>query len=746
MLLIWLAGSPVAKNIIVNNSREWIGRDVTIGSLWINPFIGSVSISDFTCSENSDMRPNLPDSLQNNSFIRFRKLYVSCNLLQLIGKDLHIRHVKLEDFEGQVLKQDTIFNFTDIINLFSPEDSIAQVSDSTPQAWRVRLEDIRLINGSMVYYDLKSKQLQAIGDINLNIPGLYFGNEQSDAGLSLSLPDNGGQIKLFAAYNIATNKYSLLFKLNAIDTNQLLPFIQNKLNIRSLDAMMDGQIFASGDLNDLLGVKIRGNIQLEGLDMRDMEKQTIAGIDSLAVCINHIEPKNMDISLDSIMIDGLRINYLRDMEYTTLSRLSGTEETTEPDEQLPEEITDTIDMSEYEEMPDTLKPAKQTLKLHIGKLNLKNSSIHYEDKTLFSKFNYDITAIKARGQNLTLNGNNDLRISAHLPNGGSLRANWKGSLDIERNDARIVATLENVQLADLSPLVEYMFAHPVEGGSMTLMSDNLIRQGRLEGNNIINILGLDLGRKQRHSKAAYRSVPLKLGIKLMTDINGKININLPIHGNINSPKFKLRNIIGKAISNVFIKAVAAPFVALANANNIKQDDLTKMEIDMLVPDFTLNQYQKLDILASLMEQQPEIRLVMRQQFNLAQAIETQAVFNLKKEYYTKDKDELEERLSLVDIENIKQIKSNNGDFVNFSRNLTGNRGSVNKMAVSYYSEDSIRNLVLQHADRHNRHLLRYMTEQKHIDKERIIVTTATEQELQNCKTEPLYTIEANIEE
>ena len=708
MLLIWLAGSPVAKNIIVNNSREWIGRDVTIGSLWINPFIGSVSIRDFTCSENSDMRPDLPDSLQNNSFIRFRKLYVSCNLLQLIGKDLHIRHVKLEDFEGQVLKQDTIFNFTDIINLFSPEDSIAQVHDSTPQAWRVRLEDIRLINGSMVY--------------------------------------NGGQIKLFAAYNIATNKYSLFFKLNAIDTNQLLPFIQNKLNIRSLDAMMDGQIFASGDLNDLLGVKIRGNIQLEGLDMRDMDKQTIAGIDSLAVCINHIEPKNMDISLDSIMIDGLRINYLRDMEYTTLSRLSGTEETTELDEQLPEEITDTIDMSEYEEMPDTLKPAKQTVKLHIGKLNLKNSSIHYEDKTLFSKFNYDITAIKARGQNLTLNGNNDLRISAHLPNGGSLRANWKGSLDIERNDARIVATLENVQLADLSPFVEYMFAHPVEGGSMTLMSDNLIRQGRLEGNNIINILGLDLGRKQRHSKAAYRSVPLKLGIKLMTDINGKININLPIHGNINSPKFKLRNIIGKAISNVFIKAVAAPFVALANANNIKQDDLTKMEIDMLVPDFTLSQYQKLDILASLMEQQPEIRLVMRQQFNLAQAIETQAVFNLKKEYYTKDKDELEERLSLVDIENIKQIKSNNGDFVNFSRNLTGNRGSVNKMAVSYYSEDSIRNLVLQHADRHNRHLLRYMTEQKHIDKERIIVTTATEQELQNCKTEPLYTIEAKIEE
>ena len=746
MLLIWLVGSPIAKNIIEKNSEQWFGREVTIGSIQINPFVGSVNIEDFRCSENNDMRLSMPDSLQDNYFVKFNKLYVSCNLIQLLFKDLHIRHIKLEDFEGEILKQDTAFNFTDIIARFSSKDSVEQPRDSSQSSWKIRLDDISLLNGNMTYIDLKTKQIQTIENINLIIPGLYFGNKQSDAGLSLDLPDNGGHINMFAAYNIATNNYSLTFDLEAINTNLFLPFLQKKVNIRSLDAMMDGRLFASGNLNNLLGVKIKGNLMLEGLDMRNMDKETIAEIDSLAVNINHIEPQTMNISLDSIMIDGLRINYLREKDYTTLSRLLGVNDTTEFEDPLPEELKDTIDLTEYEDTIDSAQPAKAPLKLHIGKLNLKNSNIHYEDRTLFSKFNYDITAIRARGRELTLNGNNNLMISAHLPNGGSLRANWKGGLDVERSNARIVATLENVQLEDLSPFTEYMFAYPVKNGSMSLTSDNSIRQGHLNSNNIIDILNLDLGRKQRHSKAAYQSVPLKLGTKLMTDINGKININLPIHGNINSPKFKLRKIIGKAISNVFIKATAAPFVAIAHAHNIKQDNLTEMDIDMLIPDLTLSQYQKLGILASLMEQQPDVELIMSQQFNLSEAIERQAVFNLKKEYYTKDKDELEERLSLVDIENIKQIKSTNGDFSNFAKGLTGMHGSINKMAVNYYTEDSIRNQVLHRADRHNRFVFRYLTEQKGIDKNRVSVTTASEQELETCKTIPLYTIEAKIKE
>ena len=54
------------------------------------------------------------------------------------------------------------------------------------------------------------------------------------------------------------------------------------------------------------------------------------------------------------------------------------------------------------------------------------------------------------------------------------------------------------------------------------------------------------------------SVPIKLGIGLLKDANGVIDIDLPIEGRLDDPQFSVFGLVGKVLLNLLTKAVTAP--------------------------------------------------------------------------------------------------------------------------------------------------------------------------------------------
>jgi len=57
-------------------------------------------------------------------------------------------------------------------------------------------------------------------------------------------------------------------------------------------------------------------------------------------------------------------------------------------------------------------------------------------------------------------------------------------------------------------------------------------------------------------------MPLKLALGLLRDRSGKIDIDLPIRGNLDDPDFKYGSLVWKAIGNLIAKAATAPFSLL----------------------------------------------------------------------------------------------------------------------------------------------------------------------------------------
>ena len=58
--------------------------------------------------------------------------------------------------------------------------------------------------------------------------------------------------------------------------------------------------------------------------------------------------------------------------------------------------------------------------------------------------------------------------------------------------------------------------------------------------------------------------PVSLGVSLLKDSSGKIDINLPVSGAVDAPEFSFGGLVAQTIGNVLVKVVTAPVRAIGN--------------------------------------------------------------------------------------------------------------------------------------------------------------------------------------
>jgi hypothetical protein len=85
---------------------------------------------------------------------------------------------------------------------------------------------------------------------------------------------------------------------------------------------------------------------------------------------------------------------------------------------------------------------------------------------------------------------------------------------------------------------------------------------KLDAQHHIIVDQLEFGDKTESKDAV--SLPVKLAVALLKDREGVIDLNLPVSGSLDDPKFKLAPIIWKVFVNILEKAVTAPFALLGS--------------------------------------------------------------------------------------------------------------------------------------------------------------------------------------
>lgn len=202
--------------------------------------------------------------------------------------------------------------------------------------------------------------------------------------------------------------------------------------------------------------------------------------------------------------------------------------------------------------------------VEIGSIRLENGVIDFADFSLVLPFAAKIeqsrgviTGVSTRGESLA-----NLRLDGRVGEFGQARAEGSIAPYAPKKFTDIRVIFRNVEMPPLSPYTATFAGRTIEGGKLNLDLGYKIKNSELLGDNSVILEHFTLG--ERVESPGALKLPYDLAIALLTDSDGKIDLSLPVRGNVDRPEFSYGHLIWQAITTVVKKIVTAPFRALAS--------------------------------------------------------------------------------------------------------------------------------------------------------------------------------------
>jgi len=138
-------------------------------------------------------------------------------------------------------------------------------------------------------------------------------------------------------------------------------------------------------------------------------------------------------------------------------------------------------------------------------------------------------------------------------------------------------SFKNLEMNRLTPYSGKFAGRRIDSGRLSVDLEYKIKQRQLAGENKFIINKLKLGEKVDSADAA--DLPLDFAIAILEDSDGIIDLDLPISGSLDDPKFSYGSIVWKAIKNVLTKIVTSPFRALGNLFGADSEKLESISFE-----------------------------------------------------------------------------------------------------------------------------------------------------------------------
>jgi len=157
----------------------------------------------------------------------------------------------------------------------------------------------------------------------------------------------------------------------------------------------------------------------------------------------------------------------------------------------------------------------------------------------------------------------------------------------------------------MTPYSAKYAGYAIEKGKLTLQLKYLINKRKLEAQNKVLLDQFTFG-DQVDSPTATK-LPVRFAISLLKDRNGLIDLDLPVSGSLDDPKFSIWGVIGKILTNLLMKAATAPFALLGSLVGGGQD-LSHIEYEYGVATMSTAAEQRLKTLAKILYERPSLKL------------------------------------------------------------------------------------------------------------------------------------------
>ena len=253
--------------------------------------------------------------------------------------------------------------------------------------------------------------------------------------------------------------------------------------------------------------------------------------------------------------------------------------------------------------------------VNIERMHVSNGELDFADQSLVLPFAALIREFTGTvtGVSTQPGARAGLKFEGRVDEFGQARIGGAINLLEPKAFTDITVSFRNVAMSPLTPYSATFAGRRIASGKLSLDLQYKIINSQLLGENKVLLEQFTLGERVESPTAI--NLPLDLAIALLTDSEGKIDLSVPVRGNVDSPEFAYGNLVWQAIRTVLTNIVTAPFRALASLFGSGADKVDAIGFEAGRAQLAPPEREKLTRVAGVLKQRPQLRLVVEGRYD-----------------------------------------------------------------------------------------------------------------------------------
>jgi hypothetical protein len=479
----------------------------------------------------------------------------------------------------------------DLLKAIEPKSAHAPKKPAAPASrpWSVQLEKLALVNWSLDWADesLEFPSRIEIDQLGLDAEHLSWPNMGPiDVNLGMRWQQAGlikvrGKVHpdpLVADLNLAFDGVSLIaLDGYAWENGFNGTFDRGKLNAAAELHLENGKVAANGD------------VSVDDIEILDGRDKPLVAAKKLALKSVVYTSSPPVLSVETLSLSGGRSKISRDEKgVVNLARLHREDENAPPAPKGPE------------------------LTVALSQLVFDDTAVDWVDKDTSPPFSSSTSRLHGRFTDITVPVIRPIGVQVE----GRIDqapTSMTGSV-LPRTDATeadLKFTIEGYDLPHATPYTVKYVGQPVTSGKLSITVDAKVSEQKLDAQSHVIIDLLELGEKVEKPGPEAKSLPLSLAVAMLSDKDGRIDLTLPVTGDLASPQFKWGTVLWQVVLNLMEKVATSPLNLVRHLfaeNGHEPEQLKALAFPPGRAAPADEEAAKLDSIAKLMNERPRLRL------------------------------------------------------------------------------------------------------------------------------------------
>jgi hypothetical protein len=261
--------------------------------------------------------------------------------------------------------------------------------------------------------------------------------------------------------------------------------------------------------------------------------------------------------------------------------------------------------------------ARPAPKIEVGRVTVEGGEFSFTDKSIepnvamsMSKFGGSISGLSS--ENLT---RADVDLKGLI--GGTGPVVISGKLDPlgARKFVGLKIDVRNVDLLPLSPYSGKFAGYELARGQLVVDSKILVDGEKMDTTNVVTLNQFTFGTASPNPDAT--GLPVRLGVALLKDVDGKIVIDLPVQGTLGDPNFRIGKVVLRVIVNLLTKAAVSPFSLVGSMFGGGGEELAFQDFEPGSAELEPTELPKLETLSKALANRPALSLGLEGSYDAA---------------------------------------------------------------------------------------------------------------------------------